>query len=411
MTIITLANQGIINIAIKAGEDFQGQQYIEKDQFDKLNDMVTNMKLPENTESTEIGTQVRVPDKWITIIPAQVSVANGAEIEPSREIATVYAVSVGNGDLVPVPIGFYYVGGNLETGVIISDNEADKYDGKTDKTTWEYNTNLKGNQFVWIPCEIGEYTKRDWGKQNANWETTIEMGEKLQVNKYGGFYVGRYEAGLANNIEEVVTTNSNQIYNKAGIPQSKAGQIPWVYIDWNNAKANAESMYRTDYVSSGLITGTQWDVMIKKITQYTDLEENDIITDSSKWGNYRNTEIPYKGRVSITYYSGGRWNLPKFGEEREGMTSYYGSDSTFGDLLTTGASAVTEKYHIYDVAGNVWEWTEEVSMFQTSNQYRVVRGASNENSSNVYPACYRHGRLLIIDADLSVSFRVVLYLR
>ena len=58
-------------------------------EFDKLNDMVNNLKLPENTESTEIGTQVRVPDKWITIIPAQVSTANGAEVEPSKEIVSV----------------------------------------------------------------------------------------------------------------------------------------------------------------------------------------------------------------------------------------------------------------------------------------------------------------------------------
>ena len=269
MTIITLANQGIINIAIKAGEDFQGQQYVEKDQFDKLNDMVTNMKLPENTESTEIGTQVRVPDKWITIIPAQVSVANGAEIEPSREIATVYAVSVGNGETIPVPIGFYYVGGNLQTGVVISDNQEDKYDGKTDKTTWEYNTNLKGNQFVWIPCEASECTKRNWGKKLGIWDTTTYKGEKVQVEKYGGFYVGRYEAGLADTIEEFTDTQkhtqTNQIYNKQGIPQSKAGQIPWIFIDWNHAKENAESMYKTDYVDSGLITGTQFYVLLNKI--------------------------------------------------------------------------------------------------------------------------------------------------
>ena len=57
----------------------------------------------------------------------------------------------GDGDTIPVPKEFYYVGGNLNTGVIISDEKDDEYDEKIDKTTYEYTTNLKGNQFVWIP--------------------------------------------------------------------------------------------------------------------------------------------------------------------------------------------------------------------------------------------------------------------
>ena len=52
-----------------------------------------------------------------------------SETEEISKVATVYPVSVGNGETVPVPKGFYYVGGSINTGVIISDNEADKYDG------------------------------------------------------------------------------------------------------------------------------------------------------------------------------------------------------------------------------------------------------------------------------------------
>ena len=35
--------------------------------------------------------------------------------------------------------------------------------GKTDKTTHEYATKLKGNQFVWIPCTKDEYKKINFG--------------------------------------------------------------------------------------------------------------------------------------------------------------------------------------------------------------------------------------------------------
>ena len=104
---------------------------------------LSNENLPENTSESpqEIGTVVVAKKNW--------------------NIETVTAISVGNGDTVPVPIGFYYVGGDLNTGVIISDNEEDKYDGQTDKTTWEYTRSLKGNQFVWIPCTEEQYVKSE----------------------------------------------------------------------------------------------------------------------------------------------------------------------------------------------------------------------------------------------------------
>ena len=79
--------------------------------------------------------------------------------------SVVTPISDGKHNVIPVPKNFYYVGGNLDNGVIISDAPADAYDGTTDKTTWEYTTSLVGNQFVWIPCTEDEYHKTDWGSQ------------------------------------------------------------------------------------------------------------------------------------------------------------------------------------------------------------------------------------------------------
>ena len=102
------------------------------------------------------------------------------------------------------------------------------------------------------------------------------------IKKYGGFYVARYEAGLADTIEEYTTaqkhTGTSGIYNVDGIPQSRAGQIPWMFIDWNHSKQNAESMYNNDYVNSGLITGTQWDVILNKFIE----ELSDVATPEKK---------------------------------------------------------------------------------------------------------------------------------
>ena len=383
--------------------------------IEKVNNPISNENLPQNNEANpqEIGTQVAPKENW--------------------NIETVKAISVGNGNTVPVPIGFYYVGGDLNTGVIISDEETDKYDGQTDKTTWEYTTNLKGNQFVWIPCTEEQYVKSEvWNGItqkpsgttstsgtlcNSGWDKTTYTSELPQIRKYGGFYVARYEAGLAKTITEFTSTQkhdgSNQVYNKEGIPQSKAGIVPWIFIDWTTSQKNAENMYNINSVSSGLITGTQWDVMLKRIIEKTDLTEADL-TNSINWGNHINNSIEYKGRMAKINYTNA-WNLVAFGGSAGGRTSIYSSNN--GDLLTTGASKQVEKYHIYDIAGNLWEWTDEASIYKersannTNTQYRVVRGGGFVNSSITYPACFRSGSYTSSYTNLGIGFRVVLYIK
>ena len=71
----------------------------------------------------------------------------------------------------------------------------------------------------------------------------------------------------------------------------------------------------------------------------------------------------------------------------------------------------TEKYHIYDIAGNLWEWTEEDSHYQTSGQYRVCRGGSLWDTSSDRPACYRLGNCTTSWTSASIGFRAVLYIK
>ena len=332
-----------------------------------------------------------------------------------EDTRTVNYVTTSAGESVPVPKGFYYVGGTLSNGIIISDNEADKYDGTTDKTTYAYTRSLVGNQFVWIPCTLSAYVKTDWGKQVSEWDTTTPKAELSQIEKYSGFYVGRYEAGLASTISEFTSnqtpTGANQVYNKYGVPQSKAGLAPWNFVDWTHSKANAESMYNNNYVSSGLITGTQWDVILSTMKSKARLSDSDIIISSSSWGNYKDKQLTFTGRKAVAYPSsdGLSWVLPPFGAETtNGTKGTYTDDH--GEILTTGASSTTEKYHIFDIAGNLWEWTEEDSLYATSGQYRGFRGGSYIDASSGYPACFR-GRRSANWSDLHIGFRVILYIK
>lgn len=422
---LTIRENGIFNKAEYAKDKYLNEQSLEEQQLNELYAYLSGEDLPENTKDTDAGTIVKLPNEWATITPNYISTVDGTMVTESTKVAYVYAVSVGEGNVVPVPIGFWYVGGNMDTGVVISDDESDKYDGKIDKTTWEYTTSLKGNQFVWIPCSIKEYKKCNvWNGitqtgttlQKSNWDTTVDLAGKIQVEKYNGFYVGRYEAGLAKTIDECKTTQKSgdtQIYNVNGIPQARAGQIPWYHIDWNHARSNAENMYSNDNnkkcVKSGLITGTQWDVMLNKMLEKNNLEASDL-TSSVDWGNYVNTQINYKGRIGKIYYSSG-WYIQPFGGITEGKTAIYETANTYADLLSTGASSEMGIYNIYDVAGNLQEWTDETSMHSTSDQYRVLRGGSALVKYDKEPSCYRRTEYNVDSLALVNGFRVVLYIK
>ena len=58
------------------------------------------------------------------------------------DLDKVTIIDGGNGTKVPLPNGFYYVGGDISTGLVISDKQGD---------TMSASGVDMGNQFVWIP--------------------------------------------------------------------------------------------------------------------------------------------------------------------------------------------------------------------------------------------------------------------
>ena len=331
---------------------------------------------PENTPDTEAGKEVALKDGWGTQSVTYYKTTDGTEVTGLTTVSKVYAVSVGNGETVPVPKEFYYVGGDFSTGVVISDNKDDqnKYAGKnTDGTIKAVGTDLIGNQFVWIPCDETTYKKTSWGqgnvtnRSNSYWDTTLSGSELPQIQKYGGFYVARYESGLDTSKAHTTSLayNSNYHDSETVKPQSKAGLIPWNFVSWNTAEARSKEMYNTTSVASGLITGAQWDTMINTINAKTGAS-----LTNSDWGNYDNTAITYTGMAATS------------NDSNDTLGTFTGTGGTTNastgtkQLLMTGSSTQFMKYNLYDVAGNVWEWTEEVSYYggNVAIEYRVPRG-------------------------------------
>ncbi len=82
--------------------------------------------LPDNTPENpqDVGKEVALKEGWGTQTVKYIKTSDGTEVTELETVSTVYAISVGNGETVPVPYGFYYVGGTFNTGVVISDNES-----------------------------------------------------------------------------------------------------------------------------------------------------------------------------------------------------------------------------------------------------------------------------------------------
>ena len=158
--------------------------------------------------------------KWFSEVTGNTSNSETVKEEWKNTIASV-------NDGVPIPKGFTYKEGTKDTGLVIQDE--------------------KGNEFVWVPATKTTYAKDtsfpSYDNIKPTGDNTLPNGitdETADVKKYGGFYIGRYEAGIA----EGDTSPSN----KTGIPVSKQGATVWTNIDYTNSKASAESMISNEYV-------------------------------------------------------------------------------------------------------------------------------------------------------------------
>ena len=358
-----------------------------------------------------------------------------------------------------IPNGFYYVTGTPSTGLVISDKFED-----------DNNNSKGGNQFVWIPCNGGEanYQKHiyattsvddtknvldDTGNGNwktnyyrnySDWEDNDNRKEKeASVKKYGGFYVARYEAGEPNNAdfyndkdgsiywqtyydfdtkEAYGKDNSNKsdenmtykdtyrtknVTEQNGeklLPVSKKNVPPWNQINQKNAKIVSENMYaKSKSITSYLMDSYAWDTMVQWVS-----DKKSNVTDSTLWGNYSDAKYTIKGLYAKHEHSD-RW-YPAY------VYNYgiYDKDDERTEIAT-GSANRNVACNIYDLAGNVWEWTTETGNHnkgnETANNYVVVCGGSFYNKGKDAPVSRKNGSNGVYDTIIDLGFRVVLYIK
>ncbi len=281
-------------------------------------------------------------------------------------------------DGVPIPEGYYYVGGTKAKGLVISDNVADK---ELDKGKENVRRDLAGNQWVWVPVEtpsslyttvtegvalsgstgvkttkytntiingktrglpgstdfrepdiLTDSVRDDTNYATAGFSSLANMAENMKsdyeemiasLEKYKGFYIGRYE--LTANGEKTGATQTN--------------------VNWYTLYKNCTTLAVGSKVKTRMIWGLQWDATCNWLAS-----SGFSITDSNTWGNYIFNNV-------------------------EGA----------GSKKNTGFSESWKANNIYDFAGNCWEFTQEA----LDTYIRADRGGGYGDRGSATPASCR----------------------
>ena len=303
---------------------------------------------------------------------------------------------------------------SIDDGLVITDGYGNEYVWvEVPRTTTVYPTaglnitNFTDEEYTKIEADLHTYTNdyrketsysdvyypdsaTGWFADSSAYDTAKKKMLK-SVYQNGGFWVGRYEAGIEKNRTSAgaaITT-----------PQSKANLYPYTYVTRTQAKVLAEKVESGSYTSS-LMFGVQWDLVLK----YIQTKKEDTVTDIKTKLN--------SNSISIGNYNNNQWNITnanaKYSTNSGSSFSVcpYSKTSNASVLLTTGADASFSLMNIYDIAGNVWEWTLE----NTSYGYEPCadRGGSYIYDGSNDPASYRDDSPTSNSYN-SVGFRVSLY--
>ena len=217
----------------------------------------------------------------------------------------------------------------------------------------------------------------------------------------GGFFVGRYEAGISVNREISKDTTE--------VPVSKANMYPYTYVTRTQAKVLAEKVKSGSY-TSGLIFGLQWDLILTFLCNTGNIDYDILLKKSTTIGNYYDSKFILKrGRFAL------RKDLLNWHEFNSNEKSDFvynkikNSQTSFLEaiLLTTGATETSKLQNIYDIAGNVGEWTLEGAKID-GEIFCVSRGGDFGDKGEYVTACSRASRKKE-NKESYVGFRVVMY--
>ena len=200
---------------------------------------------------------------------------------------------------------------------------------------------------------------------NTKHEFLIQLEQEFNsminsVEKYGGFYIGRYETGNLAKDNAVVKKENLNISNQ----------------NWYTMYRKCKELKNENVnIETGMIWGNQWDKTIMWLIESGNKTKEEICKDSNNWGNYLNSSFEYinsSGNIII-------------------------KNQNDGELIPTGSTEYTKANNIYDLAGNAYDWTIEAiydysrirrgGVYYSTNESAKTRGNFIPNNAIYHNGC------------------------
>ncbi len=307
-----------------------------------------------------------------------------------------------NGDTAKIPEGskvsLAQTMNTVKKGLVIKDKNDNEWVWvevpKTVFTTAtkedDYN-NIKADLITYVADYRDNNYTDEWyngcGIENQSTYTTMYNKMLSSIYTNGGFWISRYEIGDSTATTSNTTRTSNS--GITGTAVSKANQIPYNFVTCSQAQKLASGMADGTNKTGSLLFGIQWDLTCKFLEKNSDLTKEDIKTDSTRWGNYGNNSLTLiKGKYNIQPNNANSiWKQYTEDTVNYVVSSQTSSNTNYSELITSGASEQTKKLNIYDLAGNMNEWTLEHTSI--SDLPCTERGGLFFDEGSSYPATFR----------------------
>lgn len=211
-----------------------------------------------------------------------------------------------------------------------------------------------GSEFVWIPTTVTPLSVREFGSYFSGGgsvssyydetDSPVYLEMIVSVERYGGFYMGRYEA----------SQGPDNLPASKRVSDSEPGRI-WVQFSPQDTVGACERLYADNDTVQGFFPwGINWDTTLQWLIDSGCRTWEEVASDSTAWGNYSND----------AFSNGARGNF-------------------------TGIWEDARSNNIYDLAGNNWEWTQErcgSNYVMRGGGYNLMGGACRGSD---YPAALR----------------------
>ena len=282
--------------------------------------------------------------------------------------------------LAVIPAGFTVSGmaseNKISSGLVIYKGDLSKANWETGKDASNNDIKRTYNQYVWIPCTEEEYKRRKWsveedGSPAYNDETNLKnigtlsdydqkngitikilqeivdqiTKEKASVKKYGGFYIGRYEVGADNAICQY--------------------KYPSASLIWSAAYANAKKINVGSASVSYLSSSYAIDTALNFIQTNSEFKTYALTRDKGSNG----TDINENWQDKSVKYTDANGDLQTKAAETATM-------------LPTGVT--TAKCNIYDMGGNVAEYTTELNPLTNGDNDATVVLRGGDYGSTIW---------------------------